>query len=179
MSKRKSLSKKIRFEIFKRDSFTCQYCGNTPPKVVLEVDHIVPVSKGGDNEINNLLCSCFDCNRGKKDIKLNCIPSALADNMKILKEKQEQIKEYEKLLKRIKNKSKRDIKKINDIYSSYFDEYILNKRFQNGSLRKFLDKLIITDVEDAMHKACSFINDPDDSIKYFCGICWNMIRGDE
>ena len=43
MSKRKSLSKKIRFEVFKRDKFTCQYCGKTAPNVVLEVDHIEPV----------------------------------------------------------------------------------------------------------------------------------------
>ena len=64
---RKSLSKKLRFEIFKRDQFTCQYCGQQPPDVVLEVDHIMPVSKGGDNDEMNLVTACFDCNRGKAD----------------------------------------------------------------------------------------------------------------
>lgn len=34
--KRKPLSKRIRFEVFKRDSFTCQFCGRTPPEVILE-----------------------------------------------------------------------------------------------------------------------------------------------
>lgn len=67
MVERKPLSKKIRFEVFKRDSFTCQYCGQKAPDVILEVDHITPVSKGGKNEILNLVTSCFDCNRGKKD----------------------------------------------------------------------------------------------------------------
>ncbi len=61
MNKRKSLSKKIRFEVFKKDSFTCQYCGSTPPSTVLEIDHINPVSLGGDNSIDNLITSCFDC----------------------------------------------------------------------------------------------------------------------
>lgn len=68
---RKSLSKKIRFEVFKRDSFTCQYCGESAPNVILEVDHIQPVSAGGTNDILNLITSCFDCNRGKGKTELS------------------------------------------------------------------------------------------------------------
>ena len=67
MTERKSLSKKIRFEVFKRDSFSCQYCGNKAPDVLLEVDHIQPVAQGGTNDLLNLITSCFDCNRGKSD----------------------------------------------------------------------------------------------------------------
>ena len=69
--KRKSLSKKIRFEVFKRDNFTCRYCGKSAPDVVLEVDHIIPVSKGGTDDICNLATSCLDCNRGKGAKKLS------------------------------------------------------------------------------------------------------------
>ncbi len=61
------IGKSKRFEIFKRDGFTCQYCGNRPPDVILEVDHVHPVSKGGTSEPLNLVTSCFDCNRGKRD----------------------------------------------------------------------------------------------------------------
>ncbi|WP_446008353.1 HNH endonuclease [Candidatus Electrothrix sp.] len=68
MSNRKSLSKKLRFEVFKRDSFTCQYCGKVAPNVILEVDHIEPVSKGGSNELLNLITSCYDCNIEVKQI---------------------------------------------------------------------------------------------------------------
>lgn len=64
-SSRKSLSKKTRFEVFKRDKFTCQYCGETAPSVVLQCDHIHPVAQGGTNEILNLVTSCVDCNSGK------------------------------------------------------------------------------------------------------------------
>lgn len=63
--KRKGLSKKIRFEVFKRDSFTCQYCGAQAPDAVLCVDHINPVAGGGDNDILNLITSCEPCNQGK------------------------------------------------------------------------------------------------------------------
>lgn len=67
---RKAIPKKIRFEVFKRDSFTCQYCGRMAPDVVLEVDHINPVAHGGNDDIMNLVTSCFDCNRGKGKKKL-------------------------------------------------------------------------------------------------------------
>lgn len=69
--KRKKLSKTLRFEVFKRDSFKCQYCGKSAPEVTLEVDHIIPVAKGGSNEIFNLITSCRDCNAGKSDRKID------------------------------------------------------------------------------------------------------------
>lgn len=69
--KRKEIPKKVRFEVLKRDKFTCQYCGRQAPDVVLNVDHIKPVAKGGTNDITNLITSCFDCNSGKSDIELS------------------------------------------------------------------------------------------------------------
>ena len=65
MSKRKAIPKKTRFEVFKRDKFTCQYCGAKAPDVVLHVDHITPVAEGGDNDIMNLVTACEGCNLGK------------------------------------------------------------------------------------------------------------------
>ena len=50
-----AVRKKDRFEVFKRDSFTCQYCGKSAPDVILQIDHIVPVSKDGTDDIVNLL----------------------------------------------------------------------------------------------------------------------------
>ena len=71
MGKRKPLSKKIRFEVLKRDSFTCQYCGSKAPDVLLEVDHINPVKHGGNNSIMNLITACKGCNIGKSARKLS------------------------------------------------------------------------------------------------------------
>ena len=69
-SERAPISKKLRFEIFKRDRFTCQYCGQKAPDVVLHVDHVNPVFEGGTNDILNLLTSCAGCNAGKGKRKL-------------------------------------------------------------------------------------------------------------
>jgi len=69
-TKRKAVGKKTRFEVFKRDSFTCQYCGAKAPDVVLHADHIHPVSKGGGNDLLNLITSCEGCNSGKSNRSL-------------------------------------------------------------------------------------------------------------
>jgi hypothetical protein len=51
--------------VFKRDNYTCQYCGSVGKK--LEADHIIPFSKGGSDNVENLTTSCIRCNRQKKD----------------------------------------------------------------------------------------------------------------
>ncbi len=86
---RKSLSKKTRFEIFKRDNFTCQYCGKQPPDIVLVVDHIEPVVEGGDNDTLNLVTSCEACNQGKGGRKLNSVPARPDADLKWLETQQE------------------------------------------------------------------------------------------
>ena len=67
VDKRKSISLRKRFFIMKRDSFTCKSCGANGYGVRLEVDHIVPVAKGGNDSLDNLQTLCFECNRGKRD----------------------------------------------------------------------------------------------------------------
>lgn len=93
-STRTSISKKLRFEVFKRDSFTCQYCGLKAPDVVLHIDHIHPHAKGGDASIMNLITACFDCNMGKKDRVLtdSSVLDKQRDQLKLLQEKREQLK---------------------------------------------------------------------------------------
>jgi 5-methylcytosine-specific restriction endonuclease McrA len=53
----------IRLSIFIRDGYTCQYCGQHGGR--LECDHVMPLSKGGDNKPDNLVTACFRCNRSK------------------------------------------------------------------------------------------------------------------
>ena len=48
----------------------CKICGRSIPNIVLEIDHIKPVSKNGGNSETNLITSCSECNLGKGDILL-------------------------------------------------------------------------------------------------------------
>lgn len=84
-----NVSKRLRFGIFHRDDFTCQYCGNRPPGVILELDHIHPLSKGGDNQEINLVTACHSCNLGKLDGELSNRPIRQDAHIKYLEVLQE------------------------------------------------------------------------------------------
>lgn len=68
---RTPIGKKLRVLIIERDGFKCRYCGKTARETKLEVDHIMPVAKGGKTSLDNLETLCIDCNRGKSDLSIN------------------------------------------------------------------------------------------------------------
>ncbi|MFR4784857.1 MAG: HNH endonuclease [Pilosibacter sp.] len=64
----RSINLRIRFLVLRRDDFKCCKCGASPakdPSVILQVDHIIPWSKGGETVLENLQTLCSKCNIGK------------------------------------------------------------------------------------------------------------------
>ncbi|WP_329143571.1 HNH endonuclease [Streptomyces sp. NBC_01456] len=60
-----AVSKRLRYEILRRDNHTCRYCGATAPDAPLRIDHVTPVALGGADTPDNLVTACQDCNSGK------------------------------------------------------------------------------------------------------------------
>ena len=122
--KREAIGKKIRFEVFKRDSFKCQYCGKSAPEVVLNVDHIKPVSKGGTNEIVNLITSCWDCNIGKSDreLKDNAVVSKQKNQLDDLNEKRVQLEMMSEWRSELMSMEDIKIKMLNDTWRRFITE---------------------------------------------------------
>lgn len=60
-----AVTKRVRFEVLRRDGHTCRYCGASAPEVKLTVDHVVPQALGGRDDPANLVSACVDCNSGK------------------------------------------------------------------------------------------------------------------
>lgn len=58
-----AVTKRTRFEVLKRDNYTCRYCRSAENE--LTIDHVLPVSLGGSDEPDNLVAACADCNAGK------------------------------------------------------------------------------------------------------------------
>ncbi len=173
---RKPISKKLRFEVFKRDLFTCIYCGSKPPSVVLEIDHLLPVSKGGTNSIDNLVCSCFNCNRGKSNKELTSVPASLVVDNEMIKEKVLQYKEYAKYLKQLEVIKAENVNMIENIYSSIYTEYCFSNKFKMSVMR-FIDSLGFSEVYEAMNIACAKRGlNSNTTLTYFCGICWTKIK---
>lgn len=173
---RKPIGNSLRFKVFKRDNFSCQYCGATPPTVILEVDHINPVANGGKNNIDNLATACFNCNRGKHAGLLTDIPQTLVDKAHDIKEREAQLKGYTKILQakanRIEVETWRVVAAIEEVERA--EEYG-TRRLQ--SIRYFLTVLTIFDVLEAAQIAnVKFRHKSEKSFRYFCGICWRKIR---
>ena len=116
--RRKAIPKKVRFEVFKRDKFTCTYCGRKAPDVVLEVDHIIPVAEGGKNDIMNLTTSCRDCNRGKGKRTLSD-DSAIERQRVALEDAQDRREQMEMMLQ-----WQRDLKDYEDKLVDFIEEIL-------------------------------------------------------
>lgn len=58
-----AVSKRTRFEVLKRDNYTCRYCRSAENP--LTIDHVLPVALGGSDKPDNLVAACRDCNAGK------------------------------------------------------------------------------------------------------------------
>jgi len=176
MAERKAISTKRRFDIFKRDNFTCQYCGSTPPSVVLEVDHIVPVARGGKNDTDNLVSACFNCNRGKAANSLQSVPQSLADKAEAVKEAEAQLKGFYKILKKKKDRLEEEAWQVAEI----MDPGCSEKGFKiawRKSILMFLQKLDFYEVMESMDLAKE--KKPQgtySTFMYFCGICWRKIK---
>lgn len=134
------LSKKTRFEIFKRDGFTCQYCGQQPPAVKLEVDHIDPQSKGGSDDEINLITSCFDCNRGKAARKLGDIHPRPDADLKALELQQEiaEAKFYLRTQEELDDLRSQIKKRLAKVWDEVFDStYVPNGKQMSSWLAMF------------------------------------------
>jgi len=172
-----ALSKKIRFEVFKKDDFNCRYCGRCPPNVILEVDHIIPKSKGGKDDIINLITSCFDCNRGKGSKRLDN-KILRPDVGKINKELLIQIKEmkdfykYQRVGANIKSEL---LEEIIDYWYKNVSSYISDK--QKHSFKMFLEDFKVNEIVKAINIAKTRVVGWSNIFRYTCGILHNWKGG--
>lgn len=173
-TKRKPLSKNLRFEVFKRDYFTCQYCGRKAPEVVLHVDHITPIADGGTNDIMNLVTSCQDCNLGKGATKLS-------DNSRVVKQRNqaellaarlEQIEMLRDWYAELANQDRAEIEAVNTFVINLTNEqYELSEHYKTEELPKILKKFGLCIVLDALRDGYANYGNLPDTLKKLSGIC--------
>lgn len=174
---RKALSKKTRFEVFKRDRFTCVYCGATPPGVLLHVDHVLAVANGGTNAIENLVTSCQPCNLGKSDRLLDVVPASVREKAAEAAEREEQVIEYQKLLASIRLRIEDEAWEVADVFCNHFNKDGIRKDWLL-SIKRFVERLGLYETLRAMEIAV--VKKPysaNTCFTYFCGVCWNMVKG--
>ncbi len=183
MTERKPLSKKTRFEVFKRDRFTCQYCGKMAPDVILEVDHIKPVAEGGTNKMINLITACRDCNRGKgkrklsDDVEIKKQQKTLVD----LADKREQMEMMLRWREELDVAREKQIAYLLKRIGSWCEEETYNpSTFERVELKKLLNQFSIAEIDEAIDIAFpQYYGGPTDiggwmaAVDSLGGICHN------
>lgn len=155
-TERKPLSKTMRFEVFKRDSFACQYCGAKAPDVLLQVDHIKPVARGGDNSILNLVTSCAACNGGKgaRELSEHSAVERQRTQASALQERREQIEMMMQWHQGLLSIDDAIVSGITQIYSKLCPGWTLNPSGHQMVLA-LVQKYGSTDVIEALKTAAS------------------------
>ena len=158
-----TLSVRVRFEVFKRDRFTCQYCGKHPPDVLLEADHIVPRAAGGSDDIANLTTACADCNRGKgaRLLEEGTAPTINASALAEMQERIDQAKAYMDVLGGLEAVVDEQVQRVIERWAQSFGAEVEERedgtfwtfkgyRYQYGgrwpdkkSIRQFIKKLTL------------------------------------
>lgn len=176
-----SVSTRTRFEIFKRDGFTCQYCGNKPPAVILHADHILAVSLGGETVPENLITSCAKCNLGKSNVPLGRVVQPIKQRLQEEKERSEQVALYNQWLREIREERNTNFETVSDALilatGSDPEKMVVANRWA-ASVKTLLKRLpaeVMVDAVDTANDKFSFKEQPVRAFRYFCGICWRTI----
>jgi hypothetical protein len=150
---RKPMSKTLRFEVFKRDNFSCQYCGKSAPEVILHVDHINPVAGGGENDILNLITACQDCNLGK-GARLLSDDSAIAKQRAQLADLNERREQLEMMLAWRESLAGLDDEYV-DAFNEVFEQHTTCHLNEHGrkTVKGWLKKHDLTTLIDALESA--------------------------
>ena len=177
----------VRFEVFKRDGFTCCYCGRKPPTVTLEVDHIVPRAAGGEDILENLTTACFECNRGKSDRSLDAPVRTTAAIQKAedLKERTLQAQAYAEAIAETRKAQDHLRDMVCAAWCDAWEGEVTDGGWKlpkgtpwpnDRTISMFLRRLPIQDILDAVDITVGGCRDRRGADRYFYAVCWRMIK---
>lgn len=174
-----SVSKRLRYEILRRDNNTCRYCGESAPDVKLTIDHVTPVSLGGSDEPENLVAACPDCNAGK---------AASSPEAPLVADVSNKAIRWSKAIQQAAMNEAARLDQKQQLTDYFYDEWHHRNGYQQCHARRYelptdwaetvwrfyLLGLNVTLLDDAIDIAQP--SQAYDKFKYFCGVCWTKVR---
>lgn len=172
------LSKRLRYEVLRRDGFRCRYCGAEPGERALQIDHVIPEALGGKNEPANLVTACEPCNSGK---------TSTTPDAPLVDEVAEGALRWAAAMlaaAALKEKEIADRRSRNDWFLEVWNGY----KYDDGKAVPLpsdwsdavtrletsgLTYLLFEEAVEVTMRAQKVL--PDNRFRYFCGVAWNMV----
>ena len=176
-----AVSKRLRYEVFRRDNHACRYCGARAPEVTLTIDHVVPGALGGDDEPANLVTACKDCNSGKSSSSPDA-PIVADVSADALRWAQAMREAAEMMLRQHDEQSE-----LLDRFTAAWEDWHFGSKYHprtvplpadwESSVKAFLVAglpmdVLLECVNIAMRKQHV---SPDQTWRYMCGIAWRKV----
>lgn len=164
-----AVSKRLRFEILRRDNHACRYCGRNAPEVKLTIDHVIPETLGGSDDPANLVAACADCNGGKSSVPAGAplVADVASDAMRwsaAMRQAADEIAE-----------EAASLDAISDAVAARWRPRWIPSDFANSVYAFVQAGLSRDDLLDLVDVALS-ARGVDDRWAYFCGCCWKRIK---
>lgn len=165
-----AVTKRTRYEVLRRDEFTCRYCHSNTSEMT--VDHVVPVSLGGTDAPDNLVAACRDCNAGKS--------SAHPDSQMVAHVSEETLRYAERARQAwtvmVEGLGSREeyIAKVCRV----LDDMIVPPDFRE-SIGRWFDMGVPVEIVTAAASAAANNQgyfSGDGQFRYFCKIVWTQVR---
>lgn len=172
-----TMSRRLRFEVLRRDGYTCRYCGAKAPDVTLTVDHVVPIALGGDDDPRNLVTACQPCNAGKSSVPADAELVADVDATAML---------FAQAAERVAERRRADrtivegiIAGVDEVWSTYHNhrgDPIDRDPGWAATIDTFIGRgLNLDDLTYYVRVAMGSRAHHDDVWRYFCGCCWREL----
>lgn len=165
-----AVSKRLRFEVLRRDNHTCRYCGRHAPEVKITVDHVVPVTLGGLDDPANLVAACVDCNAGKSSASADAalVADVSTDAMRwsaAIRQAAEELK----------------LNDNTEVYEGVVNAWTsFRRKHIPADYRETIDQFLNAGLPGTDIIAMARVADAKPSVydrwSYFCGCCWTRIR---
>lgn len=176
-----AVSKRLRYEVMRRDNFTCRYCGKKAGETELTIDHVVPVALGGDDQPTNLVTACAGCNAGK---------SASSPDQPLVENVSDDALRWSKAMERAaavqggqRDKVQAFVKAVDAEWCDWKSaagegESLPRPANWESSLENFYRSgLTVEDVAPLIKVTMTRTGLYNNKLwRYFCGCCWNLIR---
>lgn len=174
-----AVSKRLRYEVLRRDNHQCRYCGAAAPDATLTVDHVIPTALGGGDDPSNLVTACMPCNSGK---------SATIPDGPLVRDVDESALRWSHAMAAAAEVALADLGKREEAYAEFDDAWHSWSHGRRNDVvprppdwRRSIDSFTAAGLPmpillDALQRAMESTKvSPDGTWRYMCGIAWSRV----